>query len=122
MSRRVMDVRGLDDVSGLFTDPSDMLHNAISLVFDRLAVHGPVAKVGSLAYLVMHRDLPYIIHETSIPGVRCLVNRYYKPLGCNRRGSLPPDWVRYEDYKQHLVPFTDKQLREVCRDMSPTGP
>jgi hypothetical protein len=57
----------------------------------------------------LQRDLPYIIHETDLPGISILLNRRYKPLG-----TLNEAWVRYESFENLHVKLTDEEIRAVA--------
>jgi hypothetical protein len=65
----------------------------------------------SEAYLRMRRDLPYVIHETSISGTQILVNRNYKPLG-NSAGAHSK-YVSYESMANLHVRFSEAEIAKV---------
>ncbi|MGZ5118893.1 MAG: hypothetical protein ACXWCY_26880 [Burkholderiales bacterium] len=56
----------------------------------------------------MRRDLPYVIHKTSVEHTYILVNRDYKPIG-----STASDFVRYEDYPNCQLNLTREQIERV---------
>ena len=82
----------------------------------------PIPKGETPLYLLMRRDLPYVIHETKSPDIQILVNRNYKPLGNSSRTA--EDWVDYELFTNVHVHLSPAQVHAICapdRDRSLFG-
>ena len=101
-------ILGLPDISGAHASPAECLTHALALLEGTLAR----GRGNRDAFLSLRRDLPYVIHETSTPGTQILLNRQYKPLGCNLPDGFK--WVRYEDYPHLHVQLTDAEISRVA--------
>lgn len=71
------------DLSRSHLNATEALVFAINSLESALAASRYSFKGITRAHLEMRRDMPYSIHETSIPNTQILVNRNYKPLGSN---------------------------------------
>jgi hypothetical protein len=101
-------VSDLPDLSRIYESPREALRAAITHLEIRPGVGYPRA---GRAHTVakFHRDLPYAILNTDLPGVQILVNRQYKPLGSTER-----EWAIYERYPNLHVRLTSSEIRRVC--------
>lgn len=70
-----------------------------------------IPKGESRVYVELRRDMPYVIHETALPGTQILVNRNYKPLGNNSRAHR--NQVNYEQHLVGHVRLTPEQIASV---------
>lgn len=100
------------DIFALYASAGDAVDHAIAVLSAELAkARFAVGKGETKLYLELRRDLPYMIHETSLSGVKILVNRNYKPLGnASRTGQ---DWDDYAAATSMHVHLTDEQIRSV---------
>lgn len=100
------------DLSRSHLNATEALAFAINSLESALAASRYSFKGVTRAYLEMRRDMPYSIHETSIPDTKILVNRNYKPLGSNIEtgGEL----VKYEDFNNLHVHLTQSQIAVVA--------
>jgi hypothetical protein len=100
------------DVSASYVSAREAVEHAIRLLEAALAKTRYVIPKGTTkAYLEMRRDLPYFIHETSLPDTQILVNRNYKPLGNSARTG--EQWVKYEDVTNMHVSLTSAEVASV---------
>jgi len=104
-------ISDLADISRSHKSATEAVTHAIAslnsaLSAPRYSVRGP-----SRAYYEMRRDMPYFIHETSLPDTYVLVNRNYKPLGSNQ--PTGGDWAKYEDFTNLHVRLTPDQIASV---------
>ncbi len=100
------------DISASHRSASDAVEHAIVFLETELAKQRFTAPKGeSKFYLEMRRDLPYAIHETSLPDTQILVNRNYKPLGNNSRTG--DNWVNYESTTNGHVKLTPQQIASI---------
>jgi len=114
-----LQITDLPDISQSHSSASGAIAFAIAELETALAASKFSYKGVSRGYLELRRDLPYVIHETSIENTYILVNRNYKPLGSNKATST--DWVKYEDYKNLHVSLTKKQIAEVVSPPHESG-
>src|SRR5882724_2711012 len=101
------------DISATHTSPLQAIDHAMRAVEAHLAKPDFWVPIGENAiYLGLVRDLPYMAHETHLPGTQILVNRNYKPLGNNAR----PDegWADYEQQLNLHVRLSPVQIAEVA--------
>lgn len=108
MSLKITD---LPDISQNHASAADAVAYAIAKLESALSVSRFSYKGVSLGYFELRRDMPYIIHETSIENTYILVNRNYKPLGSNK--ATASDWVQYEDCTNLHVNLTKQQISSV---------
>jgi hypothetical protein len=110
---RLQQLSDLEDESRSYTCPARAVGTAKSLLYAVISEPRwpkPTGRIGRSYDLLMHRDLPYVIHFTDIPGTQILVNRQYKPVGSN----LVYPWVRYEDYANLHTQLTPAQIAAIC--------
>jgi hypothetical protein len=108
--RRQFTISDLPDVSQSYETAAEAVWHAIGLM-EVARPRGKKRRRDVDTLLVLRRDLPYMIHETTIPDTQILVNRQYKPLGCSLSGS--DKWVRYEDYVPMHIHLSQKQISAV---------
>lgn len=101
----------LEDLSHSHSSPKGAVNHAIQWLSALLSKSSFSVKAGGLAYRTMRRDLPYVIHDTSIPGTQILVNRHYKPVGSNVPASGPH--VNYEEYLNLHVQLSAAEIVTV---------
>ena len=100
------------DVSATHLSARDAVAHAIKFLAAQLAKpRFVVPKDESRLYLEMRRDLPYIIHDTAVPGTQLLVNRNYKPVGNN--SGTGENWVNYELATNGHTKLTPAQIASV---------
>ena len=100
------------DISASHLSARDAVAHAIRFLAAQLAKpRFVVPKSESRLYLEMRRDLPYVIHETALPGTQLLVNRNYKPLGNNSKTN--ENWVNYESATNGQTKLTPAQILSV---------
>ena len=104
----------LEDLSRSHSSAKTAANHAIQWLSVLLSKSSFSIKAGGLAYRTMRRDLPYVIHDTSIPGTQILVNRHYKPVGSNVPAS-GPDAV----YEEFLNLHVRLSAEEICTVVSP---
>jgi hypothetical protein len=102
----------ITDLSHNYRNASEALTFAIDSLESALTATRYSFKGTSRAYLEMRRDMPYAIHETSLPNTHILVNRNYKPLGSNIEAGSK--YVIYEDFNNLHVHLTQSQIVEVA--------
>lgn len=107
-----MTIENFPDISRHHNSAAEAVAYAIASMESALSVARYSLRGPSRGYYEMRRDMPYIIHETAIPGTYILVNRNYKPLGSNQptRG----DHAVYEDFKNLHVRLTPEQIASVA--------
>jgi hypothetical protein len=98
------------DISRSHASAAAAVHHAITLLEATLA-HGKQSIHSGDIFLALRRDLPYVLQPMEKSELRILVNRQYKPVGCN----LPDGqkWVRYEDYPNLHFHLTETQIANV---------
>ena len=102
----------LPDISASHSSARDAVDHAIRFLEAELAKpRFTVPKGESKFYLEMRRDLPYIVHETSLRETQILVNRNYKPLGNSSRTG--ENWVNYELATNGHVQLTSEQMKVI---------
>lgn len=102
----------IEDVSGHYSHAREAVGHAIQYLEALLAKPRFIVPKGeSRVYLELRRDMPYCIHETSLPSVQILVNRNYKPLGSNSHAH--DNYVKYEEYPGGHVALTREQISAV---------
>jgi hypothetical protein len=102
----------LPDVSGSHSSALaavDFAMDYLAALLKRPRFSKPTAS--SETYLRMRRDLPYVVHETSISGIRILVNRNYKPLG-NGAGTHA-NFVNYEATVNLQVRISQNDIAKI---------
>lgn len=109
--RRSLKLTDLPDISKTYECAEAAVWHAIALV-EHFIGQGLKVRARQETALVLRRDLPYVIHETALPNTQILVNRQYKPLGCNLPDST--NWVRYESFPQLYVHLTPEQIAQVA--------
>lgn len=102
----------INDHSRIHRSPIEALNFAINALESALAVSRYSFRGVTRPYLEMRRDMPYAVHETSIPGTQILVNRNYKPLGSNI--GTGAEYLRYEDFSNLHVQLTNNQIATVA--------
>lgn len=108
------------DISASHLSARDAVAHAIKFLAAQLARPRFVVPKGeSRLYLEMRRDLPYVIHETALPGTQLLVNRNYKPLGNNSRTG--ENWVNYESATNGHSKLTPAQVASVVGPLHEWG-
>jgi hypothetical protein len=108
----VIKLADINDLSRSHGCAIDALNFAINRLETALAVSRYSFSGVTRPYLEMRRDMPYAIHETSIPGTQVLVNRNYKPLGSNIETG--GEHLRYEDFTNLHVHLTKGQVASVA--------
>jgi hypothetical protein len=99
----------LPDLSCSHASPREALRVAVSQL--EMALAGAYLRTRRDETIAkFHRDLPYAIKNTELPGVQILVNRQYKPLG----SSAVFGWAIYEHYPNLHVRLTPSEIRRVC--------
>lgn len=101
----------LEDLSRSHGSAKVAVNHAIQWLSALLSKSSFSVKAGGLAYRTMHRDLPYVIHDTSLPGTQILVNRHYKPVGSNVPASGPN--AIYEEFTNLHVQLGPEQILAV---------
>jgi hypothetical protein len=101
----------LEDLSRSHSSAKAAVSHAIQWLSGLLAKSSFSVKAGGLTYRTMRRDLPYVIHDTSIPGTQILVNRHYKPVGSNVPASGPN--AIYEEFDNLHVQLGTKEIQSV---------
>ena len=100
------------DISASHLSARDAVAHAINFLAAQLAKPQFVVPKGeSRLYLEMRRDMPYVIHETALPGTQLLVNRNYKPLGNNSKTA--ENSVNYELAISGHTKLTAAQIASV---------
>ena len=102
----------MSDLSRNHRNATEALAFAINSLESALAASRYSFKGVTRAYLEMRRDMPYAIHETSIPNTQVFLNRNYKPLGSNIETG--DERVKYEDFNNLHVCLTQSQIAEVA--------
>lgn len=103
-------LKNLPDVSCSYASAVEAVWRAIDQLDVMLAAKG--AYPNRQALPILRRDLPYVVHETALEGKQILLNRQYKPLGCNLADS--GKWVSYEAYPQLHVHLTEDEIGEIA--------
>jgi hypothetical protein len=101
----------LEDLSRSHSSAKVAVNHAIQWLSALLSKSGFSVKAGGLTYRTMRRDLPYVIHDTSIPGTQILVNRHYKPVGSNVPSSGPN--AVYEEFANLHVQLGAEEILTV---------
>jgi hypothetical protein len=101
----------LSDLSRSHKSAAEAVAYAIASLESALSVSRYHISGASRDYLEMRRDMPYLIHETTIPETYILVNRNYKPLGSNQPAG--GDWAKYEDFTNLHIRLTPAQIASV---------
>jgi hypothetical protein len=99
----------LEDLSRSHSSAKAAVNHAVQWLSSLLAKSS--FSVNEHTYQTMHRDLPYVIHDTSIPGTQILVNRYYKPVGSNVPASGP--YAIYEEFDNLHVQLGTKEIQTI---------
>ena len=100
------------DISASHGTARDAVDHAIRFLEAELAKQRfTVPKGESKFYLEMRRDLPYMVHETTLSKTQILVNRNYKPLGNSSRTG--DNWVNYESATNGHIQLTPEQIKAV---------
>lgn len=102
----------IEDISAQHTSVNDAVHHAIESLERLLAKpRFTIGKGESRQYLELRRDMPYVIHETSLTDTHILVNRNYKPLGSNSRAH--ENYVKYEEYQAGHLRLSNEKIATV---------
>ena len=103
----------IPDISSSHISAKDAIAQAVRLLESALAkARYVIPRSETKGYLEMRRDLPYVVHETELPGTQILVNRNYKPLGNSSRTGA--GWVKYEECRNMHVKLTSEQIRSFA--------
>lgn len=102
----------IPDISQNHRSAVEAVTHAIASLEIALSVPQYYIRSTSRTYQEMRRDMPYVIHETSIPKTQILVNRNYKPVGSTQRGIK--EWAKYEDFKNLHVRLAPEQILSVA--------
>jgi hypothetical protein len=97
------------DISKSHPSAAAAVRHAIALLEATLA-HGKSGHSPQI-FLALRRDLPYVLQRMQKSDLRILVNRQYKPVGCNLLDS--GKWVRYEDYPNLHFQLSDAEVASV---------
>lgn len=106
-----INITDLPDISEGHSSVSEAVAFAISNLEIALSASKFSFKNANRGYYELRRDMPYIIHDTSIENTYLLVNRNYKPLGSNK--ATATDWVKYEDFTNLHVRLTKQQISSL---------
>ena len=104
-------IADLPDISRSHKSAAEAVAYAITSLEAALSVARFSMNRPSCAYYEMRRDMPYFIHETTIPGTYILVNRNYKPLGSNQ--PTGGNYAVYEKFTNLHVRLTPEQIASV---------
>lgn len=106
-----LSITDLPDISQSHLNALAGVDHAIAQLERALSAPRFSYKTADIGYYEMRRDLPYVIHETSIENTFILVNRNYKPIGSNK--ATATDYVKYEDCVNLHVNLTKEQISSV---------
>lgn len=104
-------IADLPDISRTHKNAAEAVAFAIAALDAALSVPRYSMRRASRPYYELRRDMPYIIHDLSIPGTFILVNRNYKPLGSNQ--PTEGEFAVYEDFTNLHVCLTSSQIASV---------
>ncbi len=114
-----INITDLPDISENHSSASEAIEFAITNLEVALSASKFSFKNANCGYYELRRDMPYVIHGTSIENTYILVNRNYKPLGSNKATAF--DYVRYEDYTNLHVRLTKQQISSVVSPPHESG-
>lgn len=102
----------IEDISARHSSAKDAVRHAIESLEGLLAKpRFTIGKGESRQYLELRRDMPYVVHETSLTDTQILVNRNYKPLGSNSRAHQND--VNYEEHDVGHIHLSNEQIATV---------